>query len=245
MSEEPASSILIIGPGGVGKSTAAQILEGRYDSLFEIPSEYQESIHSESYVLKDDEKVGIVVPPGQRHRRDTWNDVLAAVGAGSFHGIIVVGAYGYHTLGETSFKDHRLYHGDDASFLTEFLAENRADELGVVQKLRPHICANTHKCWLLTLVTKQDLWWHQRAEVEKHYRQGKHGTDVDEMIKHCGGHNLRHEFVFGSLIINNFVTGRGEELTRTASGYDEKLKTRSLKRLWETLYALKSWEESQ
>ena len=46
--EESASGILIIGPGGVGKSTAARILSGGHDSILDIPGQYEESIRVES-----------------------------------------------------------------------------------------------------------------------------------------------------------------------------------------------------
>lgn len=243
--EEPESSILIIGPGGVGKTTVAKLLAGHYDSQLEIPGEYRESIDFESFSLKDDEKTELVVPPGQRHRRETWRDLEAGIVAGDYRGMILVGSFGYHSLGEISYKSHRLYKGNKASFLSEFLAENRADELAVLRRLRPLICANPYKCWLLTLVTKQDLWWSQQVKAEVHYRQGDYGTQIDEIIQHSREHDLRHEFLFASLVIANFTTGLGEPLASTTSGYDQKLQVRSVRQLWETLAALKSWEEKQ
>ena len=49
--EESASGILIIGPGGVGKSTAARTLAGGYDAKPDIPGEYVDSHHKARFVV--------------------------------------------------------------------------------------------------------------------------------------------------------------------------------------------------
>ena len=103
--------------------------------------------------------------------------------------------------------------------------------------------ANPQRSWVLTLVTKQDLWWNQQAAVEHHYRSGEYGILMDGVLQDTGKNNLRHEFIFSSLVISNFTTGLGELLVNTTSGYDQNLQANSLRRLWETLDALKSWEE--
>ncbi len=242
--EGSASNILIIGPGGVGKTTFAQLFSGKYDSPLEVPGVYEESIDLERYTLEDDPSIELIVPPGQRHRRDaTWTELEKSIGAGAFRGIIVVASYGYHSLGEISYKDHRLYRGDDAVFLANFLRECRGDEVGVIRRLAPHIRGIGRKSWILTLVTKQDLWWHECAEAESFYRAGEYGTIIDEVVGHLGQSRLRHEFAFTSLVISNFTTGRNEVLARTIAGYDQIQSVKSLRRLWEIFDALKKWEE--
>lgn len=245
-SHESKGRLLIIGPGGVGKSTAGLFLSGQYNSLLSIPGEYQESLGVETYSLEDDDRVEIVVPPGQRHRRDaTWKDLQAAIGSGEYGGIIMTNSFGYHSLGQISYRHHRLYReAGEADFLRRFLATCREDELDVVQRLAPFLRTNQRRCWLLTLVTKQDLWWPEHRRVEEHYRTGAYGELISSVIAQVGSGRLRHEAVFASLVISNFTTGNKELLAQTASGYDQNLQAASLRRLCETLYALKEWEEN-
>ncbi len=245
-SEESKGHLLIIGPGGVGKTTAGLFLSGQYNSRLSIPGEYKESLGMETYSLEDDDRIEIVVPPGQHSHRDaTWNELEGTIGAGGYRGIVLTNSYGYHSLGEISYKHHRLYPKiGEAGFLSAFLAACREDELDVLRRLAPHLRTNHRGCWLLTLVTKQDLWWPEHARVEEHYRSGAYGTLVSDLAGHLGRGNLRHEIVLASLVISNFTTGHGEVLAQTAAGYDENLQVRSLRRFCETLYALKEWEEN-
>jgi len=241
--DQPASSLLIIGPGGVGKSTAAKILAGDYDPLLDMPGEYDESLGIENYSLVDDPTIELVVPPGQKHRRDsTWHGIESALSAGEYHGIILVCSYGYHSLGEISYRHHRLYTGDDTEFLRAYLNESREEEIRVLRRLSPHIKANDRKYWLVTLVTKQDLWWPDNQEVERHYREGPYRDEVREIAEYKGRHNFRHELILGSLVIRNFVTEVGEKLAETVAGYDQQYRVSSVRRLWESLDALRHWE---
>src|SRR6185437_540616 len=161
-----------------------------------------------------------------------------------FRGIILLAAYGYHTLGRTSYKDNPLYAGNKDEFVKAFLAERRAEELAVLRQLAPHMKLNRNRLWFLTLVAKQDLWWPKRGEVEKHYRDGEYGAEIWQILPQQDQQRFRHEFVFASLVIRNFVTGRGEKLRPNAEGYDHALQVESLRRLIETIDALRTWEAS-
>jgi hypothetical protein len=245
-STDPKPGILILGPGGSGKTTLGKLLAGEYDLLFDQLGRYDESLSIERYSLTDDPGVEIVVPPGQQHRREaTWTDLHADIAAGKFRGIVLLTAYGYHTLGQTSYKDHRLYRGDKEEFLKAFLEDRRADELAILRQLKPHVRSSRGKMWLLTLVAKQDLWWPKRTEVEKHYREGEYGAEIQSILNQQDQRQFRHEFLFASLVISNFATGIGERLKANTEGYDHSMYIESLRRLFETVDALKNWELGQ
>ncbi len=239
--------ILLLGPGGVGKTTLAKLLSGEYDFLLDIPDQYKEDYEVEHYSLpeKGGLQVEIVVPPGQQHRREaTWSDLLQDVAGGKFRGVVLLCAYGYHTLGNISWKMHPLakQHPDEASFLDAFLMERREDEIAVLNRLKPAMDLNSKDFWLLTVVTKQDLWWNDRIAVQKHYRQGRFGGVFQNVVNAQQQKRFRHELAFCSLVISNFLTGSGELLKPNREGYDHQLQVESLRELFQMVDALKNWE---
>ena len=69
-----ARSVLIIGPGGVGKTTLGRFLSGQQGDG--ESGSYVESICTEEFQLDDNAAVQVVIPPGQTHRRmSTWDQL--------------------------------------------------------------------------------------------------------------------------------------------------------------------------
>jgi hypothetical protein len=236
--------ILIIGPGGSGKTTLGLLLSGKYHWLMDSPWTYTESRKLERYVLKDDKKVEVVVPPGQKHRREAfWSDLQADIAAGKFRGVILLAAYGYHTLGElASYKDQPQYAKKKEEFLDAYLEEHRQEELRILQQLIPYLELCSQRVWLMTVVAKQDLWWDDQPAVERHYRAGDYGKEVGKLSTAKDSRAFRHEVVFASLVVSNFDTGMGERLKKNVAGYDQRMQVESIRRLFETVTALKGWE---
>ncbi len=235
--------ILVIGPGGSGKTTLALILSGEFDWLTSSPWTYTESRGLESFTLKDDKRVEVVVPPGQKHRREAyWSDIHADLAAGKYRGVILLTAYGYHTLGEVeSYKQQAVFTGSKSDFLKAYLADCRAEELRILRQLGPYLQACRRSLWLLTLVAKQDLWWADRRTVERHYA-AEYADEVRKVTEVKGGLTFRHETVYASLVISNFASGDGERLKANTAGYDQQAQVESVRRLVETVAALMTWE---
>ena len=242
---ESPRKVLIIGPGGVGKSTLGAFLSAK-ERADCPPGEYVESLNTETYSLADDPKVQIVVPPGQQHRMDaTWDSVMSDLKVGQFRGVILILAYGHHTVGDFTYKNHRLYNETNGleAFVRDYVSDCLAIEKGILIRISEAINRCNQPIWLLTLVTKQDLWWTDQGAVEKHYGSGSYADIVKQCLGDKSGVQFRHEQVFVSLVIRNLMTGRGEFLKGTASGYDMPMQHQSVERLLQVFEGLMQWEQ--
>lgn len=240
-SSEPG--VLILGPGGTGKTTLARLLSGGGD-LLDPPQTYEGSVGQEKYSLSDAPRAEIVVPPGQKHRRgQAWDDLLAAAAAGDYRGIVLATAYGHQSIARSSYKQHTAFTEGmgKEEFLAKLLDDQRADELAVLDRVVPLLRVVPHRVWVLTVVTKQDVWWPIRDEVERYYREGEyHGR-----ISAAARPEVRHEVCTVSLTIQNWTTRAGERFRPNAEGYDRVLQVDSVRRLLETIDALRNWEAGE
>jgi len=243
--------VLVIGPGGVGKSTFGKLISGDADLLFDLPQNYDESVDTEIHPTGAPAGTGIIIPPGQERRRPpTWPELFQALAAGKFRGVIFVVAYGYHNheIGQgVSYKEHPLYRQQTGGkskqkFLMDFLAVRRQDEMAVLKQLMPYLIAAPGKSWFLTLVTKQDLWWNSRSEVEEYYRDGEYGSLIAELAKQKPPTSFKNELVLASMTIRNFKTGRDELLQPNTAGYDLVEHGNSLISLFKVFDSLREWD---
>lgn len=227
--------VAIFGPGGMGKTTLGHFLSGALDP-YQGPTGYSESIGVEDFKLKGDVPCTLVVAPGQEFRRaQSWTAMLADLVKGKAHGVINVVSYG-HESPSVPWKQHRCHTAGMTvkQFLPALTASARDEELKVVQTLA-HQLKLTSKLWMITLVTKQDLWWRQRHAVRKHYETGPYHDAIKAIIGQVGAANFRHEYLSASLSSTNLVDSEGTLLCPVAEGYDDSIQTAHLRRLLDTI----------
>ncbi len=232
----------IFGPGGVGKTTLGLILaEGTHPKR--STNKYQESIDVEGYWLQGDTVVAIHVPPGQERRRSsTWQDFYKRLAQGKSSGVINVVSWGYHSFQEFSYQETKYYRKgmSETEFLANYAEQGREEELTIIKDLVPRLCDAKEKLWMITLVTKQDLWWNERASVRQHYEQGEYHSYINKILEAKGSQNFSHEYLSASLVLNNLTSGTGQLLAPTTAGYDQNIQAANVEQF---LKAINSFAE--
>lgn len=236
-------NVLILGPGGTGKSTLARLLSGDVNVLIDPPGYYRPSLFVESVPLLGAPEVQVVVAPGQGDRLAPVFDAVAAdIVRGAYRGLILVADYGHHAIEAEWAKDHRLYERTKPEFLAALHATQLQEELDLLDVLAPAVKAVGRRMWVLVVVLKQDLWAREQDRVARHYRDGAWGTKMAEAVA-AGSDRLFAHTVFASLHIQNYTTKNGREtLRKNAAGYDAVRQRQSLEELFAAFDALRDWE---
>jgi HD superfamily phosphohydrolase YqeK len=75
---------------------------------------------------------------------------------------------------------------------------------------------------MMTLVTKQDLWWQKRHLLKDYYQLGNYSESIQKIQNTLGQANFIHEYISASLLTENFAVANGEILAPVSAGYDQK-----------------------
>ena len=224
-------TIAVFGAGGSGKSTLGKLFSGDLEPISLFHS-YQESVAIEKYQLDGNAFGSLIVAPGQERRQDTWGDMLRYISSGKVQIVLNVAAWGCHSFQDFRYSEHRLFQeGMSLSqFIGLYLDDRRSRELDVLRTLQPHLSiANSRKLILITLITKQDLWWNERLEVKRYYTQGPYEGAIQNIRNRLGSSNFIHEYMSASLVMENFLSGSGEMLIPVTQGYDQRLKAANMR----------------
>jgi hypothetical protein len=222
--------IVVLGVGGVGKTTLGRVLSGKALSPGE---DYQESIDIENFGYNGRVFGSVIVAPGQSRRRQFhWPIVRTQIASGEILGIIYVVAAGYNALREIEPSEHELYAAgmSTAQFMEKYRASNLQNELQTLKsELSQALKDSPGRIWFVTAVLKQDLWAMNYKEVMSFYKDGPYADAVRDIAQCRGCNEFIYECLPVSLLIENLETRRGLVLAETAPGFDSAKQLESVR----------------
>jgi GTPase SAR1 family protein len=215
-------NIVICGSAGTGKSTLSRLLSGNFGRE-DILQPYQLSPVTEESKLDSKPSGSILTLSGQS---DFWGEELRKIADNQIDLVINVVSFGYHSIGRIEYQNLLGYQmGMTArEMLDVHINDKKVVELELLNKITPYLSiASKKKILMITLVTKQDLWWPDRQAIKNHYEVGQYNEVIKAVQNKLGQPHFRHEYFSASLLTENFGDGRGEIMAPVSEGYDQKI----------------------
>ncbi len=223
----------VVGVGGVGKSSFARVIAGQA-ALHELPVEYESDLTEERSEFKDTQFLQLLTIAGQ--------DTLATRGHRSIAKelrklkrlvLINIVSYGHSAPPRTMTASQFLRFSGATDDTLETVAQDYFRKQRVQEELHVHQlaralsadadAARSTRVIFLTVILKQDLWWHDRDAVFEHYTStsSAYAKGVEAVGEVFGGFEMA-EVISLSLHPLNLMLADGAVLKQTCAGYDRR-----------------------
>ena len=168
--------VLVLGATGAGKTAFLKSLKSVLPETIDVMNrtefneKHEVTLSQRPFIFKD--------TPGQIHHAPRRLEAIkeAMKLRGGIAGIINVVSYGYHE----SRVMPKPQITADGKVEDAFLIKQRQLELEMLSEWTPLLGGTDSANWLITVVTKADLWWQQRIDVMKHYETGAYFQSLGE-----------------------------------------------------------------
>ncbi len=175
--------ILVLGASGAGKTQFVNSLgEGSKQTPRTVAVEKRSlRIGTNLFVFSD--------TPGQQLDEAKRKVAITEANRTKIDGVVNIVCYGYHEAIEARKRDAIPTSGGHIA-RKEFLEFRRGEELKLLSEWVPILDLDTVR-WVLTIVTKADLWWPERERIETYYSAGTYiqalGTlkSVHTVLPYC------------------------------------------------------------
>lgn len=162
--------ILVLGASGTGKS---QLINSIADPLSDRLDTMQRTVAVERRLLMISGNPFIFSDtPGQLLDEAKRKVAITEAIRTQIEGVLNVACFGYHEAAEANRDDAVPTSGSQIA-KADYLHQRREREESLLSEWVPLFDNQTAR-WVLTAVTKADLWWPDRARVEAHYTTGSY-----------------------------------------------------------------------
>lgn len=202
----PKHDVLVIGSTGTGKTNLVDKLGQVQPSAID---RFLRTNRSKEYVYKIDGKhFKFIDIPGQdmseSERLETIREYLPKV-----EGILHVVSYGYHEGSNISIKDVII---DENNPNQTFLENHRKEEINDIIELSKYYGEDSKATWLITVISKADLWWNKREEVVNYYSSGEYDKAIKDFL-----HGMKRGCVEYCSVLHKFY-----DILRLSGDFDDK-----------------------
>jgi hypothetical protein len=164
--------VLLLGSTGAGKT---QFLKSIPEIVSQpIPQAARTEFSSVGRFEINGALFDLIDTPGQLEHRPRRDEAVKGAIRRRLKGVINFVSYGYHEYGAPI--------GNviiNSAVKPEYLEEHRKREIELLMEWAPLLSAE----WILTVVTKADIWWDRRDEVASHYyHQGPYHKRLMELF---------------------------------------------------------------
>jgi hypothetical protein len=160
--------VLVLGCTGAGKTNFLEALVAQQPGAIrkEDRTRYTEA---KDLLIQAGSPYRFIDTPGDTERKDDRIQAIreAMSAKGGISGVINVVSYGYH---EYDLPVAQAVTGGVAR--PDFLDLHRKEEINQLSEWTDLLGDKQTVQWCVTVVTKADLWWDQKAAVLDHYRKG-------------------------------------------------------------------------
>jgi hypothetical protein len=168
-------TLIVLGASGVGKTNLIISLNAAAGLVDPVWRMNRTSATVRRHVRIDDHPFRVIDTPGQFLHDSERLSAVREAAANPPVRIINVVAYGYH---EDDRNSNVITPGPRLA--PDFLDGRREEELRALKEWLPILGDRSVTKWLVTVVAKADLWWHERESVLNHYNTGKYSLAIQE-----------------------------------------------------------------
>lgn len=171
----PSIKIGVYGDSGTGKSQFLSTITG--NGIYKNGSTM--NLKRYKLVLESGRAIEFIDTPGHHSLSINRERLKIKIQNNKITGIINIVSYGYQDNPDIDLDE--AFDVDKKEVKESYLEDNRKREIERTEEIIKAIVPEVKLKWIITLVNKADIWYKDKNEVLKYYKEGNYHTKISEL----------------------------------------------------------------